>query len=93
MTIPGRLGDDHLQGLALEAMATCSGPRKVLVSLGLSGLGRRPAGTELAENSGLTVGADPSVIFDTPVEKRHTKAPSAPPGLEAWMLSPTAGHA
>ena len=41
---------------------------------------------------GSTVGADLSVIFDTPVEQRYAKALMLL-GLEAWMLSPEAGHA
>jgi putative transcriptional regulator len=32
------------------------------------------------------------VIFDTPVEQRYDKALSLL-GLEAWTLSPDAGHA
>jgi putative transcriptional regulator len=31
------------------------------------------------------------VIFDTPVEQRYDKALSLL-GLQAWMLSPEAGH-
>jgi putative transcriptional regulator len=38
------------------------------------------------------VGADPSVIFDTPVPERYDRALSLL-GLQAWMLSPEAGHA
>jgi putative transcriptional regulator len=38
------------------------------------------------------VGADLSVIFDTPVEQRYEKALLLL-GLQAWMLAPEAGHA
>ena len=76
----------------LEAMATGSGPRKVLVSLGYSAWGQGQLESELAENSWLTVIADPAVIFDTPVEQRYAKA-LALLGVEAWMLSPDVGHA
>jgi putative transcriptional regulator len=38
------------------------------------------------------VGADVSVIFDTPVEERYERALSLL-GLQSWMLAPTAGHA
>ena len=48
--------------------------------------------SELAENAWLTVGADLSVIFDTPVPQRYDKA-LALLGLQAWMISPEAGHA
>ncbi len=48
--------------------------------------------SELAENACLTVGADTAVIFDTPIEQRYQRALKLL-GLEAWMLSPQAGHA
>jgi putative transcriptional regulator len=48
--------------------------------------------SELAENSWLTVEADAQVIFDTPIEHRYDSA-LALLGLQAWMLSPQAGHA
>jgi len=46
----------------------------------------------LAENAWLTVAADLSVIFETPVPQRYDKA-LALLGLQAWMLSPDVGHA
>jgi putative transcriptional regulator len=76
----------------LEALSTGAGPRKVLVSLGYSAWGEGQLESELAENSWLTVEADPSVIFDTPIEERYEKALSLL-GLQSWMLSPAAGHA
>ena len=91
MTIPGGLEMTTSKDV-LEAMATGSGPRKVLVSLGYSAWGEGQLESELLENSWLTVGADTAVIFDTPVEQRYAKALSLL-GLEAWMLSPDAGHA
>ena len=91
MIIPGGLEMTTSKDV-LEAMATGSGPRKVLVSLGYSAWGEGQLESELAENSWLTVSADPVVIFDTPVEQRYAKALSLL-GLEAFMLSPVAGHA
>ena len=91
MTIPGGLEMTTPKDV-LEAMATGAGPRKVLVSLGYSAWGEGQLESEIAENSWLTVDADPSVIFDTPVEQRYDKALSLL-GLQAWMLSPDAGHA
>lgn len=91
MIIPGGLEMTTSKDV-LEAMATGSGPRKVLVSLGYSAWGEGQLESELAENSWLTVSADPAVIFDTPVEQRYAKALSLL-GLEAFMLSPVAGHA
>lgn len=76
----------------LEALSTGAGPRRVLVSLGYSAWGEGQLETELAENSWLTVPADPALIFDTPVEERYEKA-MALLGLQPWMLSPDAGHA
>ena len=40
----------------------------------------------------LTVGADVSVIFETPVQERYDRALGLL-GLQSWMLSPEAGHA
>jgi len=91
MTIPGGLEMTTSKDV-LEAIATGAGPRKVLVSLGYAAWGEGQLESELAENSWLTVGADPEVIFDTPIEQRYDKALSLL-GLQAWMLSPEAGHA
>jgi putative Holliday junction resolvase len=46
----------------------------VLVTLGYSSWGEGQLESELAENAWLTVGADLSVIFDTPVPQRYDKA-------------------
>jgi putative transcriptional regulator len=91
MTIPGGLEMTTSKDV-LEALSTGAGPRKVLVSLGYSAWGEGQLESELAENSWLTVEADPSVIFDTPIEERYEKALSLL-GLQSWMLSPAAGHA
>lgn len=91
MAIPGGLEMTTSKDV-LEALSTGAGPRKVLVSLGYAAWGEGQLESELAENSWLTVGADPAVIFDTPVEERYDKALSLL-GLQSWMLSPEAGHA
>ncbi|MDB5859596.1 MAG: hypothetical protein JWQ76_3285 [Ramlibacter sp.] len=91
MTIPGGLEMTTSKDV-LEAIATGAGPRKLLVTLGYSAWGEGQLESELAENSWLTVGADPSVIFDTPIAERYDKALSLL-GLQAWMLTPGAGHA
>ncbi|RYF33010.1 MAG: YqgE/AlgH family protein, partial [Comamonadaceae bacterium] len=83
MTIPGGLEMTTSKDV-LEALSTGAGPRKVLVSLGYSAWGEGQLESELAENSWLTVGADPSVIFDTPVEQRYDRA-LALLGLQSWM--------
>ncbi len=91
LVIPGGLEMTTSKDV-LEAMSTGAGPRKVLVSLGYSSWGEGQLESELGENSWLTVGADPAVIFDTPVDQRYDKALSLL-GLQAWMLSSDAARA
>ena len=91
MCIPGGLEMTTSKDV-LEAMASGSGPRKVLVSLGYAAWGEGQLESELGENSWITVDADRSIIFDTPVEQRYDKA-LALLGLQAWMISGQAGHA
>ena len=91
MVIPGGLEMTTSKDV-LEALSTGAGPRRVLVSLGYSAWDEGQLESELADNSWLTVGADAAVIFDTPVAQRYDKA-LALLGLQAWMLSPEAGHA
>jgi putative transcriptional regulator len=90
MTIPGGLEMTTSKDV-LEALSTGYGPRKVFISLGYSSWGQGQLESEISDNSWLTVGADPAVIFDTPVDQRYAKALMLL-GLEAWMLSPEAGH-
>ena len=68
------------------------GPQRLLVSIGYAGWSPGQLEDEIGRNGWLTVGADLSVIFDTPIEQRYDKALSLL-GLQAWMLSPDAGHA
>ena len=91
LSIPGGLEMTTSRDV-LEALSNGAGPRKVLISLGYSAWGQGQLESEIAENSWLTVGADPQVIFDTPIEQRYERALSLL-GLQAWMLSPDAGHA
>ena len=91
MTIPGGLEMTTSKDV-LEALSHGGGPRKVLVTLGYSAWGEGQLESELGENSWLTVDADPSIIFDTPVQERYDRALSLL-GLQAWMLSTQAGHA
>ena len=92
MHIPGGLLDMTTSRDVLEALSTGAGPRRVLVTLGYASWGEGQLESELAENTWLTVGADPSVIFDTPIGQRWDRALGLL-GLQAWMLSPDAGHA
>ena len=91
MTIPGGLEMTTSKDV-LEAISTGAGPRKLLISLGYSAWGQGQLESELGENSWLTVSADSAVIFDTPVAQRYDRALLLL-GLQAWMLSPEAGHA
>lgn len=91
MIIPGGLEMTTSKDV-LEALSSGSGPRRVLVSLGYSAWGEGQLETELGENSWLTVDADQTVIFDTPVKDRYDKA-LALLGLQAWMISSQVGHA
>jgi putative transcriptional regulator len=91
MTIPGGLEMTTSRDV-LEALSTGAGPRRVLVSLGYAAWGQGQLESEIAENSWLTVEADPLVIFDTPIEQRYDRALGLL-GLQSWMLSPDAGHA
>lgn len=91
MVIPGGLEMTTSMDV-LEAMATGAGPRRVLVTLGYSAWGEGQLESEMAENSWLSVDANLDVIFDTPVEARYDSALRLL-GLEAWRLSPGAGHA
>ena len=91
MTIPGGLEMTTSRDV-LEALSTGAGPRRVLISLGYAAWGQGQLESEIAENSWLTVQADPLVIFDTPIDQRYDRALSLL-GLQSWMLSPDAGHA
>jgi putative transcriptional regulator len=76
----------------LEALAEGSGPKKLLVTLGYAGWRAGQLEDELSRNGWLTVDADPSVIFDTPIEQRYDRALSLL-GIDPRMLSQEAGHA
>jgi len=91
MTIPGGLEMTTSRDV-LDALSTGAGPRRVLISLGYAAWGQGQLESEIAENSWLTVQADPLVIFDTPIDQRYDRALSLL-GLQSWMLSPDAGHA
>jgi putative transcriptional regulator len=91
LAIPGGLEMTTSKDV-LEALSTGAGPKRVLITLGYAAWAQGQLESELAENSWLTVQADDQVIFDTPIEHRYDSA-LALLGLQAWMLSPQAGHA
>ena len=76
----------------LEALSSGAGPKKILVTLGYSGWGAGQLEDEMSRNGWINVGAEPGIIFDTPVEQRYDKALSLL-GIDANMLSQDAGHA
>ena len=76
----------------LEAIASGSGPKKVLVTLGYSGWQAGQLEDEMSRNGWINVQADPGIIFDTPVGERYGKALSLL-GIDPGMLSADAGHA
>ena len=76
----------------LEAMSNGAGPRKVFITLGYSGWSAGQLEDEIARNGWLTVDADRSIIFDSPVEERYDRALSLL-GIDLSVLSSEAGHA
>ncbi|HEV8315731.1 MAG TPA: YqgE/AlgH family protein, partial [Burkholderiaceae bacterium] len=76
----------------LEALSHGAGPKKLLVTLGYSGWSAGQLEEEISRNGWLTVGAQPEIIFDTPVELRYERALSLL-GIDPRMLSQEAGHA
>ena len=76
----------------LEALSSGAGPKKILVTLGYSGWGAGQLEDEMSRNGWINVGAEPGIIFDTPVEQRYDKALLLL-GIDVRMLSQDAGHA
>ena len=91
LSVPGGLEMTTSKDV-LEAMAEGAGPRKVLITLGYSGWQAGQLEDEIGRNGWLTVGADPKIIFDTPIDKRYDSAVSLL-GFDPRMLSQEAGHA
>ena len=76
----------------LEAVAGGTGPQRMLVSIGYSGWSPGQLEEEIGRNGWLTVKADPSVIFDLPIEERYNGAIKLL-GIDPMMLASEAGHA
>ncbi|MDN3699120.1 MULTISPECIES: YqgE/AlgH family protein [Vibrio] len=76
----------------LNVLGTEAEPNNYLVALGYSGWEPGQLEVELADNSWLTIEADPSVIFETPINERWQKAVQML-GIDAAQLSSQAGHA
>lgn len=76
----------------LSVLGTEAEPNRYLVALGYSGWEAGQLESELSENSWLTIEADPSVIFDTPIAERWQKAVQML-GIDVAQLSNDVGHA
>ncbi len=76
----------------LEAVAAGQGPQRMLVSIGYSGWSPGQLEDEISRNGWLTVGADPRILFDMPIEDRYVAAMKLL-GIDPLMLTSEAGHA
>jgi putative transcriptional regulator len=76
----------------LMAMNDGQGPERALVALGYAGWGPGQLEKEMAENAWLSVPADSTIIFDTPIERRW-QAAAANLGIDLNTLSDDIGHA
>lgn len=76
----------------LQAVSSGEGPANMIMSLGYAGWSAGQLEAEIAQNSWLTVEADPSVMFDLPVEAR-LEAAMALIGASFANLMDVAGHA
>ena len=75
----------------LSAIAAGDGPEQHLVALGYAGWSAGQLEEELAQNSSLTIKADPKVLFDTPHSDRLDAAGQLL-GIDIRLLSSHAGH-
>ncbi len=76
----------------LEAVAEGRGPARLLVTLGCAGWGAGQLEEEILRNGWLTVKADPSILFDTPIEARFAAAMNLL-GIDPNRLTGDVGHA
>ncbi len=76
----------------LQALAEGKGPARVMVALGYSAWAGGQLESEIAENSWLTVRAQATLLFETPLENRYDEALRLL-GVSATALSTVAGHA
>ena len=75
----------------LGAIATGTGPEKVLIALGYAGWDAGQLEEELAANSWLSVPADNAILFEVPIHKRWQSA-AAKLGIDVNLISSQAGH-
>lgn len=76
----------------VAAIAEDHGPRSAQFALGYAGWNAGQLEEEIASNAWLTIEADSSIIFDTPVEQRWAAAANHL-GIDLNLISSVAGHA
>jgi putative transcriptional regulator len=76
----------------LEMIASGEAPERLLLSIGYAGWDTGQLEQEIRDNGWLTVLADPSVLFDTPLDERFN-ASMRLLGFDPLMLTSEAGHA
>lgn len=76
----------------LRAMADGLGPRRAILALGYAGWAPGQLETEIQANAWLHCDADESLVFDTDINAKWSRALGAL-GAEVATLSPQAGHA
>ena len=76
----------------IEAMSNHEGPQSAQLALGYAGWSPGQLEEELANNYWLTMPADSSIIFDTPLEQRW-EAAAKQLGVDLDLVSRSAGHA
>lgn len=76
----------------LSAIGNTNGPEKCLVTLGYAGWTAGQLEDEIQHNSWLTIEADETILFDTPIHQKWQAAVNKL-GVDIWQLAPDAGHA
>lgn len=76
----------------LQAVAEGRGPGQLLVSIGYSGWGAGQLEEEVMKNGWLTVAADPTILFNVPIEQRYSAALKLL-DIDMVKLSGEIGHA
>ena len=76
----------------LEAIAQNRGPSKYAVALGYAGWSAGQLEDEIKDNAWLNVPADSSIVFDSPIDDRWSRAVAAL-GIDVSTLQPVGGHA
>ena len=76
----------------LEAIASGTGPERMLVSIGYAGWSAGQLEDEISHNGWLTVAADPAIMFDLPIHERYNAAVRLL-GFDPSRLASEVGHA